>query len=209
MLEAKIKFEKVPEEEFVRAMLKLTNPHPDEKEVQIKRFKKIHKKIMLPTRATAKSAGYDIYAPFSVQLGIGNAVTIPTGIRCIMDDDIVLLGAVRSSLGIKHGIRIANTMPVIDADYSNAENYGHIMIKIINTGIHDVHTPRVFVCNENDEDENFVLDSRTEELAPIVPTYFLTEGDRFCQLIATKYYIDENDRIDNEERIGGIGSTGN
>ena len=40
----------------------------------------------------------------------------------------------RSSLGIKKGLFILNTIPVIDADYYNSKNEGHIFICIKNNG---------------------------------------------------------------------------
>ena len=38
----------------------------------------------------------------------------------------------RSSMGIKNGLRILNTIPVIDSDYAYADNEGHIFICIKN-----------------------------------------------------------------------------
>ena len=38
----------------------------------------------------------------------------------------------RSGLGFKHGIRLANTVGIIDSDYQFAHNEGHIMIKFYN-----------------------------------------------------------------------------
>ena len=38
--------------------------------------------ISLPRRATAGSAGYDFICPADITLQPGDAITIPTGIRC-------------------------------------------------------------------------------------------------------------------------------
>ena len=62
------------------------------------------------------------------------SITIPTGLRCEMDRDYVMLIFPRSSLGIKKGMTIANTVPVVDADYAYADNEGHIFICIKNNG---------------------------------------------------------------------------
>lgn len=51
-----------------------------------------------------------------------------------MDRDYVMLIFPRSSLGIKKGMMIANTVPVVDADYAYADNEGHIFICIKNNG---------------------------------------------------------------------------
>ena len=37
----------------------------------------------------------------------------------------------RSGSGFKYGVRLANTAGVIDSDYFNADNEGHIKIKLI------------------------------------------------------------------------------
>lgn len=47
-----------------------------------------------------------------------------------MNEDWVLMLFPRSSLGFKYQMRIVNTVPVIDSDYYNSDNEGHIMLKI-------------------------------------------------------------------------------
>ena len=88
--------------------------------------------IPLPRRATAGSAGYDFVCPADITLHPGDAITIPTGIRCEMQPGWVLMLFPRSGLGFKHQIRLANTVGVIDADYFHAANEGHIMVRIVN-----------------------------------------------------------------------------
>ena len=95
--------------------------------------------IPLPHRATAGSAGYDFVAPMPVTVPAGGTALIPTGIRCEMDTDWVLLLFPRSSLGFRYGIRLANTAGVIDSDYAHAENEGHIMVKLRNDSDSDVN----------------------------------------------------------------------
>ena len=94
--------------------------------------------IPLPSRATAGSAGYDFICPADVTLQPGDAITIPTGIRCEMQPGWVLMIFPRSGLGFKHQVRLANTVGVIDADYFHAANEGHIMVRIVNGGDHTV-----------------------------------------------------------------------
>ena len=94
--------------------------------------------IPLPTRATAGSAGYDFICPADITLQPGEAVTIPTGIRCEMKPGWVLMVFPRSGLGFKHQVRLANTVGVIDSDYFHAANEGHIMVRIVNGGDHAV-----------------------------------------------------------------------
>ena len=94
--------------------------------------------IPLPARATAGSAGYDFICPADITLQPGEAVTIPTGIRCEMQPGWVLMIFPRSGLGFKHQVRLANTVGVIDSDYFLAANEGHIMVRIVNGGDHAV-----------------------------------------------------------------------
>ena len=90
--------------------------------------------IKLPKRSTKGSAGYDIFAPFSFNLTVGETIKIPTGLRIILDNDKFLGLYPRSGLGFKYRIQFDNTIPVIDSDYSQSDNEGHIMIKITNDG---------------------------------------------------------------------------
>ena len=94
--------------------------------------------IPLPRRATAGSAGYDFICPMDVALAPGEAVTIPTGIRCEMQPGWVLMIFPRSGLGFKHQVHLANTVGVVDSDYFHAANEGHIMVRIVNGGDHEV-----------------------------------------------------------------------
>lgn len=90
--------------------------------------------IILPKRATAGSAGYDFFAPFSFTLNVGETITVPTGIRVKIDNGWVLKIYPRSSLGFKYRLTLNNTVGIIDSDYFYAENEGHIFIKVTNCG---------------------------------------------------------------------------
>ena len=90
--------------------------------------------IKLPKRATTGSAGYDFYSPFSFVLYAGETIKIPTGIRCRIDDGYVLSLYPRSGLGFKYRLRLDNTVGIIDSDYYNSDNEGHIFVKITNEG---------------------------------------------------------------------------
>lgn len=119
------KFEKVSLEQFKKDWEK--NFETTETEIG-----EIYQNIQLPKRATRQSAGYDFYAPVSICLKPGEVKLIPTGIRAKMEDGYVLMLYPRSSLGFKYRMQLNNTVGVIDADYYNASNEGHIMVKFIN-----------------------------------------------------------------------------
>lgn len=97
---------------------------------ELKNIKEIYDSIRLPQRATVGSAGYDFYAPADITVKKGESVLIPTGIRARIEDGWVLQIFPRSGLGFKHRIQLDNTVGIIDADYYNSSNEGHIMIKL-------------------------------------------------------------------------------
>ncbi len=92
----------------------------------------VYDEIKLPRRATSGSAGYDFFAPFDVVLKPGETVKIPTGIRVRIDEGWVLQLYPRSGLGFKYRLQLNNTVGIIDSDYYNSDNEGHIFIKINN-----------------------------------------------------------------------------
>ena len=90
-----------------------------------------YENIILPRRATAGSAGYDFIAPYDFVLESGEEIVIDTGIRAKIAEGWVLVILPRSGSGFKYGVRLANTAGVIDSDYFNADNEGHIKIKLV------------------------------------------------------------------------------
>ncbi len=92
----------------------------------------VYNSIKMPSRATKYSAGYDIYSPIDFILRSKETIKIPTGLKCQMNEDIVLMIYPRSSLGFKYRMMLENTVGVIDSDYYNSDNEGHIMIKFTN-----------------------------------------------------------------------------
>ena len=122
------KFEKVSFEQFFKDM-KDTFPIMEEKAI-----KEIYDRIQLPKRATTGSAGYDFFSTVDFKLKPGEIIKIPTGIRCEMYMDWVLMLFPRSSLGFKYQMGMCNTIPVVDADYAYSDNEGHIFVKLVNRG---------------------------------------------------------------------------
>ena len=95
-------------------------------------IRKIYDKIKLPRRATSGSAGYDFFAPVSLKLEPGETLKVPTGIRAKMENDWVLKLYPRSGLGFKYRLQLNNTVGIIDSDYFDSDNEGHIFAKITN-----------------------------------------------------------------------------
>ncbi len=116
-------FQKVSFEQFSKDWTGTT----DEKDI-----KAIYDAIKLPVRATKGSAGYDFFAPVDINLEPNQTVTIPTGIRVRIDEGWVLKCYPRSGLGFKFRLQLNNTVGIIDSDYYNSDNEGHIFAKITN-----------------------------------------------------------------------------
>lgn len=96
---------------------------------------KEYESYKLPIRDSVKTAGYDIFLLSDIKLEPGEIKKIPTGIKSYFEDDEVLLLVVRSCMGFKYNVRLCNQVGVIDSDYyNNADNEGHIWIKIQNKG---------------------------------------------------------------------------
>lgn len=88
--------------------------------------------LMLPRRATQGSAGYDFFSPVDFTLSSGEFIKIPTGIRVRIDAGWVLMLFPRSGQGFKYRLQLYNSVGIIDSDYFEADNEGHIQIKIVN-----------------------------------------------------------------------------
>ena len=86
----------------------------------------------MPKRATKSSAGYDIYSPIETTIMPHSMNMIWTNIKAKFNNDEVLLLCVTSGMG-KHGIMVANTIGVIDADYyGNISNDGNLGFRLYN-----------------------------------------------------------------------------
>lgn len=118
--------------------------------------------LRIPKRATKASAGYDFFAPRSFTLQPGESIKIPSGIRVLLDEDKVLMCYPRSGLGFKFRLQLDNTTGIIDADYSNSDNEGHIFFKLTNDSRND----------------KTVTINRGEAFAQgVILQYFITEDD--------------------------------
>ena len=92
----------------------------------------LYEDVRLPRQATSGSAGHDFFAPFGFSLKPGEGIKIPSGIRCRLMPGRFLAVFPRSGLGFKYRMQLDNTVGIIDEDYFNGDNEGHIYIKISN-----------------------------------------------------------------------------
>lgn len=94
-------------------------------------IKKTRPTAIMPTYATLGSACFDLYAAHSQAIsGIRHAI-IDTGLAFEVPDGYCMLVYGRSGLALKHGIRLANCVGVIDSDYRDS-------VKVV------LHNDRVF-----------------------------------------------------------------
>ena len=129
-----------------------------------------------PIRADKGSAGYDFFSKETTVIHPGQKHLFWTDVKSYMKKNEVLELHIRSSLGIKEDLMLANTTGIIDSSYfENTKNGGNIGI-----------------CLRNLSNKKVLINS----------------GDRIAQGIFKNYLTTINDNVREEERTGGIGSSG-
>ena len=154
-------FFKVSKEQFMEGM-KDCFPQYTEEEIL-----NIYEEIKLPKRATSGSAGYDFFAPVTLTLKPGETVKVPTGIRAKMEEDFVLKLYPRSGLGFKYRLQLNNTVGIIDSDYYNSDNEGHIFAKL---------------TNDTNEEKTVEIPQNTGFMQGIFLEYGITVDDDVCEI---------------------------
>lgn len=148
-------------------------------------------------RATALSAGYDIYCSEDFSLAPGELHMVKTGIRTKMPEDLCALILPRSSLAAKYGI-IVSSSGLIDADYE-----GEWLVPLY-------RLPIVKHSDKNIQKDIDIWDEagKTEDI-------FFKTGSRIAQVIFLNYNSFDNIEQLKEwslksgnQRTGGFGSTG-
>lgn len=134
------KFEKVSFQQFLIDWKANFPEHNDDY------IEEIYHQIQLPKRATKGSAGYDFFIPCNILLEPKTMKKIPTGIRVRMQEGWVLTIVPRSSLGMKYRLQLNNTIGIIDSDYYNSDNEGHLFIPIHN----DTYENKTLMLQQND-----------------------------------------------------------
>lgn len=83
----------------------------------------------VPTRGSAYAAGYDLYAAIDKPIIIfpGDTVSVTTGLAMEIPEDYFGAIFARSGLATKRGLRPANCVGVVDADYR-----GEVIVAIHN-----------------------------------------------------------------------------
>ena len=102
------RFEKVSYNEFKEAVLDAFG------DISQHDIMKAYENIKLPRRATIGSAGYDFYMPFNHITIDKEWITIPTGIKCFIEDGWFLAEVPKSGLGFKNRFKLANTIGIFN-----------------------------------------------------------------------------------------------
>ena len=155
-------------------------------------FEMVWNEIILPTRATTGSAGYDFFSPFDFTLAPGCQIAIPTGIRVkILKEDWALF-IIPKSRSVKSSMRLSNTVGLIDSDYFYTDNEGHIILYLempAQTRFNRIVNQFSTILNKNRNMIHFNVG------AGIAQGYFTEVG-----------IVDDDNAQDT--RIGAFGSTG-
>lgn len=100
--------------------------------------KELYTSFSLPKRSTKYSAGYDFFSLIDYVLKPDEKITIPLGVKVMMNKDEMLMLVNKSGLGFKYNIRLCNQIGIIESDYyNNIDNEGHMFVKIQNEGEND------------------------------------------------------------------------
>ena len=147
------KFEKISYEQFQK---------------DVKDDLELYNSYSLPKRKTKHSAAYDIASLIDYDLKPKEAIILPTGLKCACPEDEFLMIVLRSSLGYKHGIKMANQVGIIDADYYNNEsNEGHFFVKLENNSDKifpfkkgEAFVQAIFLKYQTVDDEEEIIEER-------------------------------------------------
>ncbi len=139
----------------------------------------VGRNILIPTRKTRGSAGYDLQLAEDLVLEPGELGYAKTGLKVKMNQDEVLLIYARSSLfkNTKKGLLLPNSVGVIDSDYYNSdETEGQIFVQLYNI---------------------------SKEVVTV------KKGERIAQGIFQKVLFATDEEEPTSVRTGGFGSTNN
>lgn len=96
-----------------------------------------HGEGLVPTRATAGAAGFDLHAAIpeddGFSLGPSARALVPTGFSLALPQGLEGQVRPRSSLASRHGLTVLNSPGTIDWDYR-----GEVFVSLINLGHQDV-----------------------------------------------------------------------
>lgn len=90
-------------------------------------FKKLHPAAQMPEYATDGAGGFDLRTLEAGIVPARGTATFRTGLAVKVPDSHVMLLCSRSGHGFKNGLRLVNSVGVIDSDYT-----GELLVKLHN-----------------------------------------------------------------------------
>lgn len=189
----------VPKKDFLKGVFGALSNAVNDTEGIAKRTVQIpielcHEKAKIPQYAHITDSGMDVYALEDITIHPGETVLVPTGIKVALPPGYEIQVRPKSGRALKTKLRVANTPGTIDQGYRDE-------IKVI---IENVEPPIKDISIDDDGKVTSVLYGSD---------YFISEGEKFAQLIlaevpkAAFYRVDTVQDI-GEDRGGGFGSTG-
>jgi len=122
----------VCDEDWFEELLRMWNNRQTQGNKMKIEIKKLDEKVILPAYETAGAAAVDLRANINkhMTLDLGETVLIPTGLAInIYESEVAALILPRSGLGHSYGIKLGNSVGLIDADYQK-----ELFVSIKNTG---------------------------------------------------------------------------
>ena len=163
-----------------------------------------HPDAKIPQYAHISDSGADVYALEDITVHPGETVLVPTGFKVALPPGFELQVRPKSGRALKTKLRVANTPGTIDQEYRDE-------IKVI---IENIEPPIKDIQYEE------VINVETGKVAHLKiksieygSDFFISKGEKFCQLVlmevpkASFYRVDNVQEI-GEDRGGGFGSTG-
>lgn len=150
--------------------------------------------VIVPKYQNLWDAGMDVCAAEEVQIGAGETVLIPTGLKFAIPEGYEIQVRPRSGVSLRTPLRISNSPGTIDSGYRNE------------LGILITNTSDLCSCTST---ECFTLNSKDNK----VGTYQIFKGDRIAQLVLQevprmKFRVVQSVADIGQDRGGGFGSTG-
>lgn len=154
-----------------------------------------HPDAKIPQYAHISDSGADVYALEDIVVKPGETVLVPTGLKVALLPGFELQVRPKSGRALKTKLRVANTPGTIDQGYRDE-------IKVI---IENVEPPIKDITVDDDGKVTSILYGSD---------FVIGKGEKFCQLVlnevpkAAFYRVSNVMEVDEENRLGGFGSTG-
>lgn len=154
-----------------------------------------HPDAKIPQYAHISDSGADVYALEDITVHPGETVLVSTGFKVALLPGFELQVRPKSGRALKTKLRVANTPGTIDQGYRDE-------VKVI---IENVEPPIKDITVDDDGKVTSILYGSD---------FVIGKGEKFCQLVlnevpkAAFYRVSNVMEVDEENRLGGFGSTG-